>query len=1203
MNAHCQECDAHFLVTPDTVVSGACPQCGGKRLERDQPSPTHSDGELRNMVNPDTGQDMGGNPLMEGIWGSIDKGWRPFPKRDESFAKVADSFGNCPDCGQPLTGFGLHGVRCPHCNYISETSEPATQPMFAPGDEFRYHDPEDPSLHGQVGIYQRADPNYAGAHFVKFPNRGANWVMGEHLMPTRGESDPAWAEFWHGSAVNIYEDNMNPYSRTSNMEPYDHWLYHDEPVQKTAGPLAAAVPLLGEGALGFLMRGALMGEGSNLVKGLFGQGDQAQAGNPGPSVPPPLPIQQFTHVAAGEDGSIPVETPTSNPGYHDTPDGDTHEFTDQASNPNIEQPNVSPDAGGASTDIGNPGDEPAGTGPDKPMFSADSPAVQRAQLLVPLLMHYYNSSESGAKDPMIRELHDMLEKEAPNYFKNIGPEHAHEFQTWMTQYNEPSAVHAKTADWSTVPDTRDVAPQQPAFAPGMGLTQQPGGGLPGVGQQGKCPYCGGVQMADGSCPQCGAKAPAGGSQMGTMPQQTSQPGRLPPGSPQSVPPGGYRAKTADAPHILGPQSLEEMELNSDRPSRVGLCEHCGYYGRIPLGTCPNCGERVTNPLGRMSAGDTQGPQTPEQVLAVQDYLKDQGRINEVPLVADEPWRFARELAEIAERASLAPNLQPGQQPTPPPMDPSMMGGGMPPGGPGMPPPMSHTAADNVAPRCPLCKSGTTGVLNDNNFRCHSCRYIWEAPDMVQEKLSATPVGDMRCPMCHGAGCANCGGTGKLWATRNADGPMLLQHDQAEDLLNPELYPRTDITMRYPNGRDPQAIQDVPYNIDPLDLRHRIGPQLNDPRWSHTAAGGEPDSSNVVGVPAADQTAAEDVREEQDTSLTFKDTNDQPLQPGQQYEMHSTNYAVPDLVRVDQVKPDEVVVSNIGQYEGDPNSPTDNGEVAQYQHPIDKRTLDMYGITFVPKADNDSDAGEQHLDEYSDRGQAPVFTEPIQSSFQRFAPLSEYDQYFGGEPGAAAKAKAAMVKQYGEKRGEEVFYATVNKKKHSTVEEPEPVDDGRCPNCTSSHTSSIMSSPTTEYHDCYRCGNSWETRVADISVEDGADQRAWLMQDGDDDFAANMERMLAMQQAEQGQQSRNLSQIASSDERYQTIKERLHENKMAREAGRAFSPREQRDFIEERGTARNSDLLDLEDTHYALKDSWDTSGDASRVRDADLFLGI
>jgi hypothetical protein len=37
--------------------------------------------------------------------------------------------------------------------------------------------------------------------------------------------------------------------------------------------------------------------------------------------------------------------------------------------------------------------------------------------------------------------------------------------------------------------------------------------------------------------------------------------------------------------------------------------------------------------------------------------------------------------------------------------------------------------------------------------------------------------------------------------------------------------------------------------------------------------------------------------------------------------------------------------------------------------------------------------------------------------------------------------------------------------------------------------------------------------------------------------------------------------------------------MLKEAGRNFSPREQKDFVDEEGTARNMDRLNLEGTHY------------------------
>lgn len=44
------------------------------------------------------------------------------------------------------------------------------------------------------------------------------------------------------------------------------------------------------------------------------------------------------------------------------------------------------------------------------------------------------------------------------------------------------------------------------------------------------------------------------------------------------------------------------------------------------------------------------------------------------------------------------------------------------------------------------------------------------------------------------------------------------------------------------------------------------------------------------------------------------------------------------------------------------------------------------------------------------------------------PVAAYDPLFGGKKGAAAEVHASMVKQYGKKRGNEVFYGLVNKRK-------------------------------------------------------------------------------------------------------------------------------------------------------------------------------
>ena len=60
----------------------------------------------------------------------------------------------------------------------------------------------------------------------------------------------------------------------------------------------------------------------------------------------------------------------------------------------------------------------------------------------------------------------------------------------------------------------------------------------------------------------------------------------------------------------------------------------------------------------------------------------------------------------------------------------------------------------------------------------------------------------------------------------------------------------------------------------------------------------------------------------------------------------------------------------------------------------------------------------------------------EASMNKFAPIGEYDKYFGSKPGSAKKAYDSMIDQYGEEKGKEVFYATMNKRKKSTNDKPQ-----------------------------------------------------------------------------------------------------------------------------------------------------------------------
>jgi hypothetical protein len=66
--------------------------------------------------------------------------------------------------------------------------------------------------------------------------------------------------------------------------------------------------------------------------------------------------------------------------------------------------------------------------------------------------------------------------------------------------------------------------------------------------------------------------------------------------------------------------------------------------------------------------------------------------------------------------------------------------------------------------------------------------------------------------------------------------------------------------------------------------------------------------------------------------------------------------------------------------------------------------------------------------YPEREIEDMRAEQRRGSMNKFGPMSEYDKYFGGT-GAAKKAYDSMIDQYGEEKGKEVFYATMNKKKN------------------------------------------------------------------------------------------------------------------------------------------------------------------------------
>lgn len=71
--------------------------------------------------------------------------------------------------------------------------------------------------------------------------------------------------------------------------------------------------------------------------------------------------------------------------------------------------------------------------------------------------------------------------------------------------------------------------------------------------------------------------------------------------------------------------------------------------------------------------------------------------------------------------------------------------------------------------------------------------------------------------------------------------------------------------------------------------------------------------NTFAVPAADQQGPENVENEQDSSMRWKDEGGAPLKVGQEYKLYSDKYDIPDIVRIEAVKPEAITFTITGEY--------------------------------------------------------------------------------------------------------------------------------------------------------------------------------------------------------------------------------------------------------------------------------------------------
>lgn len=869
MSHRCDDCGHSFYVPGQNqplIIEGGCPECGGNaRPERDQPSPVRSDGVLRNMVDPWTGDDQGGNPMQEGIL--ADNGWAPSRKRDESFASVREGAHGlipCPDCGGDIQSRrswdDTEVYQCDGCGRQWKDTRVQNDPQSVVsvmpkgidcpkcGSQMHFR-----NAAGLTGLH----PNGA---WECSNQRCWHMIAPEDLTPDTFPDD--WGKTSSKPRTPMqYVTPMHSAARASNQTPQLPWEFDLEEVaepglsneeaeekmaDKTVGPdiisprrsywfLAPLLEGLGGGAAA-AAEGAAVGGGAAAAEGAAAGGgaggltsllQRAAPGIMGQAMKAARPDFNEGITEGPLDEARPMETVSKGP---DLPGGGTpNDFPKDTDDPEKVDPKEHDDGSTRGTlndlsinDIGG----------------STSPGLQAMEMMLPLVLHYHDSPESGAEHPLMVALQQLLSEEGH-----------------MDGPDDPQAVSevirlVKGDGEADKPENKLPSSDGPTENSSDDEVNRPSKTAADEyeDEHVECPNCHGHAMdqSAGTCMHCGYTVPWDGSEW---------------------------FDTPSAAHINDP--LSEDRDNSRPWIRPWTLPH--------------------HELGPVRQGaNHQGPHSPEQIAAVQQFLMDSGRVNEVPNVPMAPWEYENELAEVAGKLNQPPQdtaaqPQPAQEEAPPENTMPMPGMTAPP--PGQFAPTARAAAQyvNVEPNWEGMRRWLLNMARSDLDNALKINREMRSEGLPEQELIAANSGDVNTsPMDWSdprnssflKGSPDAGDDeyfgGKPGSARKAFEAMVDQYGQKKA---EEVYYATR------NKHKKQKRSDHHDHVDPLQ-----------------------------GMPAADQLQQPEMSQEQDSSGSWQTDDGQPLVVGEQYELHTPGVDIPDIVTVEATRPDYVRLAFTGAYE-------------------------------------------------------------------------------------------------------------------------------------------------------------------------------------------------------------------------------------------------------------------------------------------------
>lgn len=292
----------------------------------------------------------------------------------------------------------------------------------------------------------------------------------------------------------------------------------------------------------------------------------------------------------------------------------------------------------------------------------------------------------------------------------------------------------------------------------------------------------------------------------------------------------------------------------------------------------------------ITASDTQGPHTDEQQAAVAEYLIEEGREEEIPNMLENPADYDAELAEMQNKQPMLgedpEDVGMGAQDQ---MNQMGMGGpeagGLP--GPGMPPP-GGPGTPGLPPGMPDMGAPTPADLNP------------AGPGAMPPPIMASVTSSM------------------------LDAAFKYGSDNVAGAC-----PKCD-------GHTTKMMQQ-----DGKSKCHSCNHEWQDKTFQKSDGDSSHSTTTSSFYAAMDSFVEEEQEPEIDeSSHTWTDEDGEPLQEGQEYEIYATNYEIPDIGRVVELKPDAVV------YEIE----SDGGLHTTIE--IDRQEADLNGYRFAPTSSGD-----------------------------------------------------------------------------------------------------------------------------------------------------------------------------------------------------------------------------------------------------------